>query len=743
MKRDLLRFGLVALATLFLAPGSTPAAAGDGADPMDWPNWRGPQFNGTSLETGLVDSWSPPSADNPHGENLLWKNEELGGRSTPIVLRGKLYTLVAADPGTPLEGEKIVCVDAATGKKLWENKFKVYLSDVPAERIGWSNLVGDPATGNIYAQGVCGLFLCVDGETGKTIWSHSLHEIYGLLTTYGGRTNVPILFDDLVIISGVMIGWGEMARPNHRFVAFDKRDGTPVWLNGTKPLPDDTTYSTPIVAMVDGVPQMVAGTGDGNIYAIQPRTGKIIWNDYLSLRGLNVTPVAVGDTIFMSHSEENPDANTMGAVAAIDATGTGDVSKTKELWRVNEVMVGKSSPLVIDGRVYAIDDGGGLFILDAKTGKLIKKMKLGTMMRSSPLYADGKIYVCEATGRWSVLVPTEDGVKVVHKLRLGGECHGSPIVSHGRIYLPLMDALYCIGKPDAKPSLSGEPPRLTERPASEDPEPAWLQVVPVEAVVKPGETVQFKGRLYNARGQFLREAKGLSYAVDGGGAIDGNGKFQADSAPEHRGIVVTAKAGALAGTARVRVFPELPWKFDFNEGEVPLPWVGARYRHVVRDLDGEKVMVKVTTIPKGTRSQAWIGPVELHDYTIQADVRGQRRDGKLPDIGLIAQRYTLELMGAHQQLRILDWPPVLRNAKSIPLEWKPDTWYTMKLRAESGSDGQSTLKGKIWPRDAAEPAGWQVEVIDPLGSPVGSPGFYGNAKDAEIYIDNVSVTANE
>ncbi len=68
--------------------------------------------------------------------------------------------------------------------------------------------------------------------------------------------------------------------------------------------------------------------------------------------------------------------------------------------------------------------------------------------------------------------------------------------------------------------------------------------------------------------------------------------------------------------------PPLPWKFDFSDGQVPATWIGARYRHQIRDVDGNKVMVKVTTIPKGTRSQSWMGPTDLHDYTIQADVLG-------------------------------------------------------------------------------------------------------------------------
>ena len=125
--------------------------------------------------------------------NVSWKRDDLGGRSTPIVMHGKLYTLVRAEPETPQEGEKVVCLDAKTGETIWENRFNVWLSDVPDTRVGWSSVVGDPETGRVYALGVCGFFQCLDGDTGKRIWSVPLHEKYGLLSTYGGRTNFPVL----------------------------------------------------------------------------------------------------------------------------------------------------------------------------------------------------------------------------------------------------------------------------------------------------------------------------------------------------------------------------------------------------------------------------------------------------------------------------------------------------------------------------------------------------------------------
>ncbi|MEK6249261.1 MAG: PQQ-like beta-propeller repeat protein, partial [Planctomycetales bacterium] len=440
------------LLTLCMLLVTAPMRAGD---PLDWPNWRGPQQNGTYQGTGLADAWDPED-----GTNVSWKRPDLAGRSTPIVMNGKLYTIVRSEPGTSREGEKVVCVDAATGKTIWERKFNVYLSDVPDTRVGWSCCVGDPETGYVYALGVCGYFQCLDGQTGELLWSHSLHEEYGLLSTYGGRTNVPVLFDDLVIVSAVVIGWGDMAKPAHRFLAFNKTTGELVWFNGTRLLPYDTTYSTPTVAVIGGQQSLVFGSGDGAVWALQPRTGKGIWKYQLSARGLNLSPLVVGDRIFTGHSEENIEGTAMGTFVGIDALADGgrtpsgekDITDSATLWRHDILRIGKSSPVPVEDLVVAVDDGARLRAFNPDTGDIEIEKKLGRVMRSSPLYADGKIYLCTRGGVWYTLGVEDGDVEVIQKLRLPGgeECHGSVIAAQGRLYLPTTDYLYCIADPGKK-----------------------------------------------------------------------------------------------------------------------------------------------------------------------------------------------------------------------------------------------------------------------------------------------------
>ncbi|EAQ80837.1 outer membrane protein assembly factor BamB family protein [Blastopirellula marina] len=724
-------------------------------DPQDWTYVRGPEYNGYSRATGLPDDFDPAGGE---GSNVKWIAEEFGSRSTPIVMNGKLYTLCAAEQGTKREGERVVCLDAQTGEFLWENRFNVYLSDVPVERVGWSAVVGDPTNGKVYALGVCGHFQCIDAETGETDWVHKLHEEYGLLSTYGGRTNFPIVFEDLVIVSAVVIGWGDMAKPCHRFMAFNKNTGEMVWFNGTRLLPDDTTYSAPVIATLNGQKAMVFGSGDGQFWAFQPRTGKPIWNYAMSMRGINASPIVDGDTVYVGHSEENLGdiSSMMGNVAAINGALTGDITGKGLLWQQPEIMMGKSTLLKVNDYVYAFNDAGKIFGFNAKTGESVgKRVAVGRAMRGNPLYADGKIYAFEANGYWAILEPQEDGsLDVLNKGRFDDvEVNGSPICAQGLIYVPTSGGIYCLEDPTLEKGFTGLPPVAPETPVSDNPEIDQLQVTPFEVLLKPGQSQQYEVAAFNKLGEKLdADLSGVTFELTGPGKIDAKGLYTSETSDAHTATTITAKLGETTSTARLRTIPDLPWSFNFDDialdsttgvGQPPVTWVGARYRHVVRDVDGSKAMVKISTIPKGTRSQSWMSSPELHDYTIQADVKAQKMDdGLLPDIGLIAQGYQFVLNGNDKTTQVRTWVTQQRMAKSKPFTLEADVWYRLKMQVTNERD-TAIVRGKVWKKDEAEPADWTIVGEDTYPNRDGSPGFFGNATNAEIYIDNVSVTPND
>jgi hypothetical protein len=450
-------------------------------------------------------------------------------------------------------------------------------------------------------------------------------------------------------------------------------------------------------------------------------------------------------------------------------------------------------PVVLGDRVYFVDDGAKVYAFDKETGEPVGKpvKLLGTIVRGSPLVADGKLYVCSTSG-WHVLEPTKDGLTFVNRMRFDDEDEvtASPVASSGLLYLTTGARLYCLGEKMAGSASSGPAtsgPAIVSASTGGTPgEPAWVQVVPAEAQIAAGTTVPLKVRLFDAAGRFVKDSA-AEFATTAG-AMSKEGVYTAP-ASGHTAAIITAKVGSLEGKSRIRSMPPLPWRFDFEDiplaadpktgvvkGEPPLPWIGMRYRHVVREVEGSKCLVKVTTIPKGTRSQGWIGPIGLHDYSVQADFRAQEtgvekpgspasdtpkssatdadafakkfgnpaalEKARMPDMGLVAQRYTLDLMGASQQLQLRSWPPQVATyfSKTIPFAWEAGRWYTMKLEART-KDGSAVLRGKVWPREEKEPESWTIEGVQEAGNLQGSPGFFGNSKDSEIYIDNVFVEA--
>ena len=260
----------------------------------------------------------------PAGENLAWK-APYGGRSAPIVMGDRVFIQNSVGKGETLQ-ERVVALNADTGKLLWEHRFNVYLSDVPPHRVGWASPVGDPATGNVYVFGVGGNLIGLSRD-GKVLWERSLGEDFGLLTTHGGRTVSPIIDGDLVIVSGVTFQWGQHGRGAHRFMAFDKKTGETIWISA--PADDLTTRLThaPIIANVNGTRLLIQGASDGVVHAIKPQTGEPVWKYEISKRGLNTGVVVHGTTAILTHSEENLDSNEMGMMVAVDAGSKGEIKK--------------------------------------------------------------------------------------------------------------------------------------------------------------------------------------------------------------------------------------------------------------------------------------------------------------------------------------------------------------------------------------------------------------------------------
>jgi outer membrane protein assembly factor BamB len=709
------------------------------AVPSDWAEWRGPARDGVSLEKNLPTRWSPA------GENLAWK-APFGGRSAPIVMGDRVFLVNSVGKGEALQ-ERIVALDADTGKLVWEHRFNVYLSDVPPHRLGWASPVGDPATGNVYAFGVGGNLIALTRD-GKVLWERSLGEDFGLLTTHGGRTVSPLIEGDNVILSGVTFQWGPHGRGAHRFIAFDKKTGETIWISAPGGRPYDTTYAAPIIVNVNGTRLLIQGGSDGSVHAIKAGTGEPVWKIEISKRGINTGVVVHGNTAILTHSEENLDSNEMGMMVAVDAAATGDLKGDQIKWRTYGWQGGYSSPVLDGDRLYHVDNGANLGSFDVKTGKQLWLKNLGTIQKSSPVLADGKLYVGTENGKFFILKPTATGADILDEDQLGTEALpeaiiGSPAISNGRVYIVSDTSIYAIGKRSNSPSTQPAPVEglpNPNRPATH------VQVVPTELILKPGDKVNFRARLFDAQGKFIREEKAVTWSLDKlkGTIADGHLEVGSDAAAQAGSVKATV--GDISGTAGVRVFPPLPWTEAFDSyavNTIPSTWVNSIMKFTVRDLEGNKVLVKTT---EGSsllsRARAYFGPSDLSNYTVEGDVFATVRRRQRGDAGLIAQRYVLAIYGNSQMLHLEPWQPETARTVTVPYAWKPDTWYRLKLEVANLPDGKTRARGKVWAVGETEPAAWMIERIDPIPNRQGAPGIFGNAL-AEIYFDNIKVYANK
>ncbi|HKP83807.1 MAG TPA: PQQ-binding-like beta-propeller repeat protein [Pyrinomonadaceae bacterium] len=705
----------------------------------DWAEWRGPARDGISTEKNLPTKWSPA------GENLAWK-APYGGRSAPIVMGDRVYLQNTAGKGETLQ-ERVMSFNADTGKLLWEHRFNIYLSDVPPHRVGWASPVGDPSTGNVYALGVGGTLIGLNRD-GKVLWERSLGEDFGLLTTHGGRTVSPIIDGDLVIVSGVTFQWGQHGRGAHRFMAFDKKTGETVYISAPGGRPYDTTYAPPIIANVNGTRLLIQGGSDGSVYAIKPQTGEPVWKYEISKRGINTGVVLHGNTAILTHSEENLNSSEMGMMVAVDATAKGEIKPEQIKWTVYGWQGGFSSPVIDGDRMYQVDNGANIAAFDVNTGKQLWLQNLGTIQKASPVLADGKLYVGTENGKFFILKPSATGAQILDQDQLGTEAQpeaiiASAAISNGRVFVVSDSNLYCIGKKtnhSSSANVAAVGSNVSSQPAT------WVQVVPTELILKPGDKASFRARLFDAQGNFIREEPAANWSLEQLKGTIENGNFTAGNEAAAQAGLVKATVGGVSGTASVRVFPPLPWSETFDSFAVnsaPPAWVSMTMKYGVRDQNGNKVLAKLT---EGSsllsRSRAYIGPSDWSNYTVEADVSATTKRRQQGDAGVIAQRYVLTLYGNSQMLHIEPWQPETTRTKSMPFAWKPDTWYRLKLQVENLPDGKTRARGKAWPTSEPEPAAWMIEMIDQIPNRQGAPGIFGNGL-SEVYFDNIKVYANK
>lgn len=390
---------------LVLLAMQLPAAA------ADWPQFLGPQRNGISSETGLLDKL--PSG----GPKEVWRAEGGIGMSGLAIRAGMLATLVQKS------GQQfVVAFDAKTGKPLWET------SIAPEYKNAMGN--GPRATATMTANAVFafsgqGILCALAPDSGKILWKVDVFgELGGKPAEYGMACS-PLVVDNLVMVTAGTQGG--------TLLGFDAKTGKLRWKAGS----GTPGYSSPALREVGGTKQIIAFTGAGAA-GVVPQSGEVLWEyPYKTDYDCNIaTPLAYEGQVFISAGENH-------GSALLSLTAQNETFKVGEVW----TSFGKGSVLrnewqtsiLLDGHLYGLDNVGSagpvthLTCVNAKTGKCVwQQPRFG---KSNLIAADGKLFISTMKGELVVVRATTDGFDELGRAKVLGTTRQAPALANGRLYL--------------------------------------------------------------------------------------------------------------------------------------------------------------------------------------------------------------------------------------------------------------------------------------------------------------------
>jgi len=384
----------------------------------NWPNWRGPNGDGTSAATDIPTKWDSIT-------NVLWKTEVPGlGYASPVIWGDRLFT-VTAEPETQ---EKILlCYDTKNGKLVWQTT--VLKAPFESKHNDNSFASGTPATdGNyIYVSFLDGESVIVAAYdfTGKQIWL----QRPGTFSSPHGYSCSPVIYKDKVIINGDSMGDSFIA-------ALSREDGHIIWKT-----PHDKhahSFSTPIIREIAGHTQMIF-LGNKEVASYNPDDGSRYWFVNGPSEDFCSSPVYNEKTGLVLISSAWPQRNLL----AIKPDGKGDVSETHIVWRTGNGGYYVPSPVTTGDYLISTMVDGSVNCIEAATGKVLWKEKLGKQYSSSVL-VNGLVYSPNDAGQITIIKPGPV-FESIAKNSIGETMFASPAISNGRIYLRGTKHLFCIG----------------------------------------------------------------------------------------------------------------------------------------------------------------------------------------------------------------------------------------------------------------------------------------------------------
>lgn len=418
-----------------------------GAGAQDWPQWRGPNFNGSTTAANLPASWGDT-------ENVLWKTPLPGwSAATPIVWGDRVFV---ASPDAD-KNLLLVCLNRKDGSVRWQRTLGT------GDRVKGNNNMASPSPvtdgQSVYALFGTGDLAALDFD-GNILWQRNLGKDYGrfaIMWIYGSS---PLLYKGRLYVQVLQrdepadYAHAQDGNPKREsyVLCIDPATGKDLWrvLRPTDArLETLESYSTPIPLERKGRTEILILGGDV-LTGHNPETGKELWRGggWNAARGewmrIVPSPVAVGDALLVCGPKRTP-------LMAFRAGGSGALSDADVVWQTRTITPDVCTPLVYNGKLFVLDgDRKVLARLDPKTGEKIWQGSLGAakeVLRASPTGADGKIYVISEDGIAFVVDAEADEFKLLSTISMGeGPCRSSIAAAHGQLFIRTAKHLWCIGK---------------------------------------------------------------------------------------------------------------------------------------------------------------------------------------------------------------------------------------------------------------------------------------------------------